>query len=160
MLRLTLVTNVNTATLTQLKFSLTNDPGVTAVALYQGATWKGSVTSFTADRLGARVFPHADKRLAPAQNASVLPLPFQLYGWRTHAGREVDFLLTHGEDIVAVEVKAARRVTAYDLAGFAACRELFGPRVRRSVLLYPDTEAVALNADTVALPFATFFGIS
>jgi len=91
---------------------------------------------------------------------TVLPFPLQLYGWRTYTGREVDFLLTRGEDIVAIEVKAARRVTPYDLQGLAACRELLGGRLRRSVLLYPGTEAIALNADTVALPLTTFFGLS
>lgn len=47
---------------------------------------------------------------------------------------EVDFLLRRGEELCAVEVKAARRVHPGDLAGLQAIGEL--PGVRRRVLLH------------------------
>lgn len=86
-------------------------------------------------------------------------LPTRLYGWRTSSGQEVDFLLARGERLVAIEVKSTRRLSERDVAGLEACRRAFGSRFGLGVLLYPGTEAVALNSWIVAMPMARFFGI-
>ncbi len=85
---------------------------------------------------------------------------YQLYFWRTHAGREVDFLVERGEELVAIEVKWTGGIGDSDLAGFKDCAQALGERLRFSVLLYPGTEVVALGSRTVAVPFSTFLGVA
>jgi len=83
----------------------------------------------------------------------------QLYYWRTYAGREVDFIIEHGEKIVAIEVKWSQKLESSDMAGLKDCaRDLKGRHVL-SVLLYPGTELVAIDKQTIAMPFGVFFGI-
>jgi len=82
-----------------------------------------------------------------------------MWYWRPHAGREVDFLLERGEALVAVEVKWSQRISEADVAGLRqVARDLKG-RVRLGILLYPGTDALALDAHTVAVPFSIFFGV-
>lgn len=84
---------------------------------------------------------------------------YQLYYWRTYARREVDFIIEHGDRIVAVEVKWSQKLESSDLAGLKDCaRDLKGRHVL-SVLLYPGTELVAIDKQTIAMPFGVFFGI-
>ena len=84
---------------------------------------------------------------------------YQLYYWRTYAGREVDFLIERGEKIVAIEVKWSHKLESYDMAGLKDCaRDLKGRHVL-SVLLYPGTELVAIDRETIAMPFGFFFGM-
>jgi len=84
----------------------------------------------------------------------------QLWYWRPHAGREVDFLIERGEALVAVEVKWTQRITSGDTAGLQQCAEDLRGRVRMSLLLYPGTEVLALDRHTVAVPFNIFFGVA
>lgn len=84
----------------------------------------------------------------------------ELFFWRTHAGREVDFLLVRGEDVVAVEVKWTRRLDEKDLAGLRSCREALGDRLRMSVLLHPGEAVLAVDERTVAVPMSVFFGVA
>jgi len=84
---------------------------------------------------------------------------YQLYYWRTYAGREVDFIIENGEKIIAVEVKWSHKLERSDIAGLKDCaRDLKGRHVL-SVLLYPGTELVAIDKQTIAMPFGFFFGI-
>jgi hypothetical protein len=82
-----------------------------------------------------------------------------LWYWRPHAGREVDFLIERGESLVAVEVKWSQRISEADVAGLHQCAHDLRSRVRLGVLLYPGTDALALDSRTVALPFSIFFGV-
>lgn len=84
---------------------------------------------------------------------------YQLYYWRTYAGREVDFLIEHGEKIVAVEVKWSQRLQASDLAGLKECAKDLKGRHILSVLLYPGTELAAVDKQTIAMPFGFFLGM-
>lgn len=82
-----------------------------------------------------------------------------LWNFRTRTGREVDFLLEREYRIVGVDVLWKKEFTPADLAGLRSCREAVGDRFRMGVLLYRGTEAVAVDANTLALPFPIFFGI-
>ena len=79
---------------------------------------------------------------------------FRLYFWRTHSGQEVDFLLARGEELVAIEVKAARHVEHRDLIGIEACEQALGKRIRFSLVLYGGRELVALGPRRLAVPYA------
>ncbi|MBI3121054.1 MAG: DUF4143 domain-containing protein [candidate division NC10 bacterium] len=83
----------------------------------------------------------------------------QLWYWRPHGGREVDFLLGQGERLVAVEVKWSQRIGTAETAGLEECRRDLKGRGRLGMLLYPGTEALALDRHTVAVPFSVFFGL-
>lgn len=86
-------------------------------------------------------------------------LRYQLYYWRTYVGREVDFLIERGEKIVAVEVKWSHKLENADLSGLKDCAKDLKGRHVLSVLLYPGTEIIAIDKQTVAMPFGFFFGI-
>ena len=84
---------------------------------------------------------------------------YQLYYWRTYTGREVDFILEHGEKIIAVEVKWSHKLEDIDLSGLKDCARDLKGRHLMSVLLYPGTEIVAVDKHTLVMPFSFFFGI-
>ncbi len=69
----------------------------------------------------------------------------------------VDFLLTRGEEMVAVEVKATTRVERGDLAGIEVCERVLGKRIRFSVVLYRGDQVVGLGPRRLAVPFTTAF---
>lgn len=94
------------------------------------------------------------RKLIPLGNAR-----YQLYYWRIYTGKEVDFIVEHGEKIVAVEVKWSHKLEDIDLSGLKGCaRDLMGRHVM-SVLLYPGSEMVAIDKHTLVMPFGFFFGI-
>jgi predicted AAA+ superfamily ATPase len=84
----------------------------------------------------------------------------RLYFWRTHAGREVDFLIERGTDLVAIEVKWSHRIQDSDLGGLKRCTEDLAERLRFSVVLYGGTETVPLASRMAAIPFSVFFGVA
>jgi uncharacterized protein len=81
----------------------------------------------------------------------------EIYFWRTHAGREVDFLLARGDRLVALEVKWTQRVTPHDIGNIMACMEDLEGRLGLGVILYAGPTAIALNERIAAVPFGTFF---
>ncbi len=80
-----------------------------------------------------------------------------IYFWRTHAGRELDFILARGERLAAVEVKWSARITESDLAGSESCRHDLGGRLGLSVVLYAGQNAFAMNDHVAAVPLPVFF---
>ena len=78
--------------------------------------------------------------------------------WRTSTGQEVDFLLERGGEVVGIEVKWGAGFKAQDLAGLTSCRTLLGKRWRFGIFLHNGTEAVAVDEQTLAVPFSVFFG--
>mgnify|MGYP005811313915 CR=1 FL=1 len=84
---------------------------------------------------------------------------FGLWFWRPHAGREVGFRIGGGEARGAVEVKWSQRISEADIAGLRQVALDLKGRVRLGILLYPGTEALVLDAHTLALPFSIFFGV-
>jgi len=84
---------------------------------------------------------------------------FHLYFWRTHAGREVDFLLELGGKLVAIEVKWSSRIDESALSSLERCHDDFKGKLIRSVILYGGTEVVALTPKIIAIPYPVFFGV-
>lgn len=81
----------------------------------------------------------------------------EIHYWRTHAGREVDFILARGEQLAAVEVKWGRRMAGSDLAGIKGCRDDLAGRLGLGVVLYSGEHAFALDDRTAAVPLGAFF---
>jgi hypothetical protein len=81
----------------------------------------------------------------------------EIHFWRTHAGREVDFLIARGDRLVAIEVKWTQRVTAHDIGNILACSEDLQGRLGLAVILYSGPTTVVLNERVVAVPFGAFF---
>jgi predicted AAA+ superfamily ATPase len=74
--------------------------------------------------------------------------------WSVQGRYEVDFVISRGRDVVAVEVKAGSRFRNRDLSGLQAFVSKT-PRVRAAVLAYNGTETVKLGEKTYAVPMST-----
>ncbi len=89
---------------------------------------------------------------------ALAPGSTHLWYWRVEHGREVDFLLERGGDVVGIEVKWSGGASAEDLAGLKNCRDALGKRFRMGVLLYTGEETLALDPSLVAVPISVFLG--
>lgn len=89
---------------------------------------------------------------------ALAPEPMRLYGWRPQFGPEVDFLIEHGDRLVALEVKAGRRVGRSALATFQRLQAQLKGRLVASLVLYGGEEVLALAPRCLAVPFTRFFG--
>lgn len=88
-------------------------------------------------------------------------LPFSrtrttLWYWRTRLGREVDFILERGEDVMGIEIKWGAGFGRSDLAGLQECRAALGKRFRFGLLLHGGEECVAIDDKLLAVPFDRF----
>jgi predicted AAA+ superfamily ATPase len=90
---------------------------------------------------------------------SVAPWHTYLWSFRTRTGREVDFLLEREYRVVGIDMLWKKELAPGDLAGLRSCREALQNRFRMGVLLYRGTETVAVDENTLAIPFPIFFGI-
>lgn len=82
----------------------------------------------------------------------------ELLHFRTHAGREVDFVLEADDGrLVGIEVKAAATLDAGDFKGLEALREAARKRFHRGVVLYTGREALAFGADLWGLPVSALW---
>jgi hypothetical protein len=80
-----------------------------------------------------------------------------IWYWRTHGGREVDFILERGGEVAGVEVKLHEGFKDRDLAGLEECAQALGRRWRFGVLLHGGREMVPIDDRTLAIPLSTFF---
>jgi len=71
--------------------------------------------------------------------------------WHVQGRHEVDFVLSHGRESVAIEVKASSRFEERDLSGLRAFRAMTRG-VRALVLAYNGAEAVSLGDGVYAIP--------
>ncbi len=79
----------------------------------------------------------------------------RLFYWRTHMGAEVDLLVEkHGQLLVAIEIKAAKRVSGADLSGLRSFGEAH-PRVPRVVVTQAPEEYRL--GDVTIMPYKKFF---
>ena len=83
----------------------------------------------------------------------------QIFFWRTQTGSEVDFLLEHSGESVALEVKWSHKIEDSDITPLKRCADDLKERLRLSVILYGGTEVVPLTPKMIAIPFPVFFGI-
>lgn len=73
--------------------------------------------------------------------------------WRTSSGLEVDFVIEHGDSLLAVEVKSGERPTTSDLRGLAAFRDEYPDLFRGGLLLHTGTETQWLAEGILAAPW-------
>jgi predicted AAA+ superfamily ATPase len=74
--------------------------------------------------------------------------------YRTHQGKEVDFVLEKGRQCVGIEVKMTTGVTKADVAGLLDMQQAMG-REARGILLYLGTEVVAFSKRLIAAPLGS-----
>lgn len=81
-----------------------------------------------------------------------------IHFYRTIDGKEVDFVIDNGSDIVAIEVKSAKVVKLEDFKNISYFVEEFGPKVKKGVVLYSGDKILPFGkiGDTYlyAVPFA------
>ena len=88
---------------------------------------------------------------------SVAAVPMRLYGWRLQNGPEVDFLIEHGQRLVALEVKWGRSIDRAFLKMSETLQAQWGKQFVVGVVLYGGDDVVALGPKMVAVPLGTFF---
>lgn len=71
--------------------------------------------------------------------------------YRSHQGREVDFVLARGKSIWGIEVKLAASVTRRDLRGLVEMQETLGGDVR-GLILHTGDALVAFSKTLIAAP--------
>jgi predicted AAA+ superfamily ATPase len=87
----------------------------------------------SSDRIGA-LFEHlVFSQLVAASAAADREL--RIASYRTEHGAEVDFVVEHGRDVWALELKASRNVGASDLRGLRAFADFYG-KAHRPMVLY------------------------
>jgi len=90
----------------------------------------------------------AELRKAVAGLASDVTSSF----YRTHLGKEVDFILEKGRTRLGIEVKLADSVTRSDLSGLRDMQDAMG-KGSRGVLLYAGDEVVPFSERIAAIPW-------
>lgn len=80
------------------------------------------------------------------------PLPTVMY-WRTTTGREVDFVIEHGGQLLPVEVKATAQPSSGDLGSMRSFMEDYGPRVAGGLLLHGGEDTFWIAERVLAAPW-------
>lgn len=82
---------------------------------------------------------------------SWLDAPVGCGHWRTHDGTEVDLVLERDDgSVVAIEIKAGRRVAGADLSGLHTLRAILGDRFAAGLVLYLGERSYTLD-DRIAV---------
>lgn len=77
--------------------------------------------------------------------------PGRVYYWQTQQGREVDFVIELGKEVMAIEVKSGENWSKGDLAGLSAFLSLT-PNCKAAIIAYNGREAVKLGEKLWAIP--------
>lgn len=115
----------------------------------------GLIGSFdvSADRIGM-LFEHFIFNqlieIAASLNQSI-----KISSYRTEHGVEVDFILETHHELIAIEVKASKQISASDLRGLKNFQQYYGKPVR-SVVLYLGEQEKIID-DVEILPWMEFF---
>lgn len=84
-----------------------------------------------------------------------------LFHFRTHAQREVDFVLEDRSGrLVGIEVKKTASPRASDFEGLRHLKELVGKRFQRGILLYPGAQTVGFGPELEAVPVSALWHAS
>ena len=81
-----------------------------------------------------------------------------LYGWRTHAGQEVDFLVEKGGRFLAIEVKWSQHIEKPTIHSFKALKDSLGDNLVMGIVLYRGADVLSLGENLIAVPYESFFG--
>lgn len=77
---------------------------------------------------------------------------WELSHFRTQTGKEVDFVLENGGDVVGIEVKSSASVDKKYLSGLRELKELTGDRFKQGIVLYAGNAVVPLDDRIFAVP--------
>ena len=80
----------------------------------------------------------------------------QSYFYRTHLGKEVDFVFENGELVYGIEIKSAASVSQKDLQGLKDFCDAIGPQARGLILYFGDN-VVGFNEQIAAVPLSKIF---
>lgn len=84
-----------------------------------------------------------------------------IYHFRTHSGREVDFVLESSDGrIVGIEVKAASSVQQEDFAGLRYLKELAGNRFHCGIVLYTGEHTLLFERDLMLMPISAIWQVA
>jgi predicted AAA+ superfamily ATPase len=76
----------------------------------------------------------------------------EVFFWRTHAGAEVDLLITSGQKILPIEIKSAAAVGHYDVAGLRQCMKDLS--LKRGWVVCSATERRTIGRNIEVIPWA------
>lgn len=79
----------------------------------------------------------------------------QAFFYRTHAGKEVDFVLVRGSSLYGIECKWATSVTLKDFDGLKDLQDAAGNQVK-GIVLYTGQEIVPFSHTLIAVPMGCF----
>jgi len=79
----------------------------------------------------------------------------KLYHWRTVSGYEVDFIIEHGNKIIAVEVKLSKTIKYADIKNLKFFMEEY-PETQLSLVIYNGNEIKYMEGKIIAVPFSNF----
>ena len=86
--------------------------------------------------------------------ATLLPMPPQLYHWRTSGGAEVDLVMELDGRLFPIEMKCKTNLTRHDTRGLRAFRDTYGKdKVSPAIIVYAGHECFRLNETTTAIPW-------
>ena len=83
----------------------------------------------------------------------------ELYYYRDVSDREVDFVITRGKFVVAVEVKSSVRPGKQDFKGLKHLRDKVGANFVCGVVLYTGNEVVSFGDRLYAVPVSRLWGM-
>jgi predicted AAA+ superfamily ATPase len=85
----------------------------------------------------------------------------QLYHFRTHDQKEIDFILenNHGE-IVAIEVKASTTVTTHDFNHLEFLQAELGNSFIRGIVLYTGNQILSFGEKLIAMPLSSLWALN
>lgn len=130
--------------------------GAPAVTSTDAGRWKGSVSTrypncATTRELHLWVISTPRTDLIVWRGARV-PSIRVLY-WRTAKGQEVDFVVEHGERVLAIEVETSARPAPSAAATLWAFIEEYRATVHGALLLHDGHETIRLGESIVAAPW-------
>ncbi len=82
-------------------------------------------------------------------------LPLELYFYRTHDGKEIDFVVKKGDELIAIEVKFSRKVSKNDFKHIIDLKKASRKRVKGFVI-YTGERILPFGKDLYALPVGIF----
>ncbi len=84
--------------------------------------------------------------------------PWEAFHLRTHDGLEIDLLLVSGDEVIAVEIKKAERVTTADLRHLRRVEDVTGRRMRMGLVIHRGGRVLQLDEGFWAVPDVLLFG--
>ena len=89
------------------------------------------------------------------------PLSGKLFHFRTHDGKEVDFIIERGDGtILGIEVKSKTSLTSKDFAHLFFLKEQIKERFVRGIVFYLGQEIVPFGNGMVGMPFASLWNLN